>query len=430
MSVTVLSQDGNCFTLKVCIDPGKSFLDTEAAIQDTVNQAGCLLTSHALKAFDTDGQAISVKGEKLSSKGLHHKVYQSPFGPIDVHRHIYQNTRGGETFCPLEKDAGIVITFTPKFAKSITSKVTGTNTREVIRDLKENHGRTIVLSHAQKIVDFVGSMAQAADEEWTYETPKPDVPVKTVAIGVDGAHMLMVEDGWRQAMTGTIALYDRLGVRLHTTYIGASPELGRETFLRRMEKEIRTVKKEFPRALFMGIADGAPTNWEFLEKHTEVQVLDFYHAAEYLSGVADVAFPEDKANRNEWLHNACHRMKHDMGGAKTNIKMISTLRNSKPLNKEDEKVLEGAATYFRNNLPRMNYYLHESANRPIGSGVTEAACKVIIKQRLCGSGMRWKPEGAGAIISLRCLNQSDGRWEQFWKKSLEVGYPDGWSSTS
>jgi hypothetical protein len=272
-------------------------------------------------------------------------------------------------------------------------------------------------------------MAQAADEAWNYETPKPDVPVKTVAIGVDGAHMLMVKDGWRQAMVGTIALYDRLGNRLHTTYVGASPELGRETFLRRMEKEIATVKKEFPRALFMGIADGAPTNWDFLDKHTEFQLLDFYHAAEYLTGVADVAFPDDKEGREEWLHDACHRMKHDVGGVRTNIKMISTLRNSKVFKKDEDKVFESAKNYFRNNLSRMNYPLHASC-RPIGSGVTEAACKVIIKQRLCGSGMRWKPEGAGAIISLRCLRQSDNRWEQFWRKTQEVGYPDGWSSTS
>jgi hypothetical protein len=430
MSVTVLSQKGNCFTLEICVEPGKNFLTTEETIQDTVNQIGNLLTSQALKPYDTDGQAISVNSEKLTSKGLHHKVYQSPFGPIEVDRHIYQSNRGGETFCPLEKGAGIVLTFTPKFAKSVASKVSGANTREVIRDLRENHGRTIALSHAQKIVDFVGSMAQAADEAWTYETPKPEVPVKTVVIGLDGAHMLMVQDGWRQAMTGTIALYDRHGERLHTTYIGASPEFGRETFLRRMEKEISTVKKEFPRALFMGLADGAPTNWDFLEKHTELQLLDFFHATEYLAGVAEVAFPKDKKGREDWLHKACHRMKHDLGGAKTNVKMISTLQNSRSFKKEAHEVFDGAVTYFRNNLPRMNYYLHTSCHRPIGSGVTEAACKVIIKQRLCGSGMRWKSEGAGAIISLRCLNQSDGRWEQFWGKSQEVGYPDGWNGTS
>jgi hypothetical protein len=35
----------------------------------------------------------------------------------------------------------------------------------------------------------------------------------------------------------------------------------------------------------------------------------------------------------------------------------------------------------------MDYAGRVAANEPIGSGVTEAACKVIVKQRLCGSGM-------------------------------------------
>ena len=42
-------------------------------------------------------------------------------------------------------------------------------------------------------------------------------------------------------------------------------------------------------------------------------------------------------------------------------------------------------------------------NLPLGSGVTEAACKVIVNQRLCGSGMKWKEPGAVAVLSVRCL---------------------------
>jgi hypothetical protein len=45
-----------------------------------------------------------------------------------------------------------------------------------------------------------------------------------------------------------------------------------------------------------------------------------------------------------------------------------------------------------------------TANEPIGSGVTEAACKVIVKQRLCGSGMKWTEDGASVVLSLRALS--------------------------
>jgi len=52
----------------------------------------------------------------------------------------------------------------------------------------------------------------------------------------------------------------------------------------------------------------------------------------------------------------------------------------------------------------------------IGSGVKEAACKVIVKQRLGGAGMKWGSRGAAVVLTLRALNYSASRWAQFWKK--------------
>jgi hypothetical protein len=60
---------------------------------------------------------------------------------------------------------------------------------------------------------------------------------------------------------------------------------------------------------------------------------------------------------------------------------------------------------------------------PIGSGVTEAACKVLVKQRLCGSGMRWTESGAAAVLAVRCLTYTAGRWSQFWGRIDRDGYP-------
>ena len=45
----------------------------------------------------------------------------------------------------------------------------------------------------------------------------------------------------------------------------------------------------------------------------------------------------------------------------------------------------------------MDYAEYLEKKYPIGSGVTEAACKTFVKQRLCCSGMRWKEKGAGII---------------------------------
>jgi hypothetical protein len=53
--------------------------------------------------------------------------------------------------------------------------------------------------------------------------------------------------------------------------------------------------------------------------------------------------------------------------------------------------------------------------------VTEAACKTLVKQRLCASGMRWKHTGATIILSLRSLANTAGRWNQFWQKIDQSG---------
>ncbi len=68
----------------------------------------------------------------------------------------------------------------------------------------------------------------------------------------------------------------------------------------------------------------------------------------------------------------------------------------------------------------MDYASLVAQDLPIGSGVTEAACKIIVKQRLCQSGMKWRQKGASIILSLRTLERSN-RWEQFWGKVSQYG---------
>ena len=158
----------------------------------------------------------------------------------------------------------------------------------MIEDLRENHGRTVARSFVQNVADAVAAVASAKEEDWGFALPKPEEPVATVTIGMDGTCLLMCEGGWRETMVGTIGLYDRAGDRQHTIYLAATPEYGKATFLDRMEREVERVKAAYPQARYVGLADGARGNWEFLGRHTDVQVIDFWHAAEYLSDAADV----------------------------------------------------------------------------------------------------------------------------------------------
>ena len=58
-------------------------------------------------------------------------------------------------------------------------------------------------------------------------------------------------------MVGNISLYDVEGKRQHTIYLGEAPEHGKGTFLTRLEDEIKKVKQQYPKVMYLGIADGA-----------------------------------------------------------------------------------------------------------------------------------------------------------------------------
>jgi hypothetical protein len=292
----------------------------------------------------------------------------------------------------------------------------------VQRDLQDNHARKVARSYLQRVADTVGSVAQAKEQSWHYATPKLEHRVETVGIGVDGTCLLLCEQGYREAMTGTLSLYDGQGERLHTIYLGGKPEYGKASFFERMQREIDHIKQQYPLASYVGIADGAQSNWDFLALHTTTQILDFYHAAQYLADAAEAAFPRDKAQREQWHTDRCHDLKHKQGAASRILKEMQGL-SQRGLSEPIREKLEAAITCFVNHKHQMKYAKFRAANYPIGSGVTEAACKTLVKQRLCQSGMRWKEKGASVVLSLRALVLTEQRWEQFWGKVNQYGFP-------
>lgn len=422
MSAWLVSVEGDRVRLTVEMTLGGSMLESEERIQEAMNEAGKVATEQALKRFDTDGSPIILGGVKWTRKGQEPKAYQTPYGEVEVARYVYQTAAGGKTYCPLDREARIVVTSTPKFAKQVAWKFAQGSSVAVQRDLAENHGRAVARSYVQHVAEAVGAVAQAKEEDWSYATPKLEAAVKSAAIGIDGTCLLLCEDGYRQAMVGTISLYDRDGERLHTTYVGASPEYGKETFLARMDREIRHTQALYPEARSVGLADGAAENWCFLEPYTDQQILDFYHATGYLAKAAQAAFPRDKAKRQAWLDDHCHTLKHKQGAAGRMLKEMESFLDQ-PLSQAVREPLEAAITYFRHHKHQMNYARYQAQALPIGSGVTEAACKTLVKQRLCSSGMKWKEQGARVVLSLRALVLTEGRWGQFWDKISQYGVP-------
>ena len=424
MPAAIVTRTDAAFTIQVEIPYASSMLDFEEAIQRGLNEAGVLATAEALQQFDADGSPITIGDTKLTSKGKLKKEYQTPYGVAPVARHVYQSSRGGKTYCPLDRNARIVVSSTPKFARMVSHKYAEFGSARVINDLAENHGRSVARCFVQDVADAVAAVALARQEDWEYALPELEQAPPTITVGMDGTCLLMCEGGWREAMVGTIGFYDAKGGRQHTIYLAATPEYGKATFLDRMEREIGRVKATYPGARYVGLADGARGNWEFLGRHTEAQVIDFWHAAEYLSDAGDALFARSPERKRAWLESSCHRLKHESGAARQLIKDFTRMAAEKGVPPDQEGVA-AAITYFTNQSQagRMNYPPLVEAGVPIGSGVTEAACKVLVKQRLCGSGMKWKEPGAAAVLSLRCLTYTTERWSQFWARIDRGGFP-------
>ena len=424
MPALIVERNETGFTLQITVPYNASMLDFEEALQQQLNDAGTLATREGLKQFDTDGSPITIGTARLTSKGQLPKDYQTPYGVATVERHVYQGSKGGATYCPLDRDGRIVVSSTPKFAKMVASKYGEFGSARVQHDLGDNHGRSVSRCLVQDVADAVAAVALAKEDDWSYQLPKLESPPAAIALSLDGTCTLMCEDGWRETMVGTISFYDKAGERQHTIYMAATPEYGRATFLGRLEAEVGRVKQKYPESRYVGIADGAKGNWEFLAKHTDAQVVDFWHAAEYLGKAAAVLHRGHPATREKWMEDNCHTLKHDPGGGEAVLKRLRSQAKIRPWAKDDEDV-QRAITYFANQsgAGRMDYASRVAAKEPIGSGVTEAACKVIVKQRLCNSGMRWKEPGAAAVLSLRCLSRTPERWGQFWSKVDRWGFP-------
>lgn len=422
MSVEIISKSSDEVTFQITIKLlEKDFMKMEERILEVSNELGCQATAEALKKHDTQGEPIVAKGVRHTARCLTEKKYQTPWGVVNINRYVYQTSEGGRIYCPLEESARIIHGSTPRFARMLSHKYASMNAGATKADMEMNHGRSLNRSFLQNVAESVSAIAQLTEEDAHYSVPTLSEPVSTVTMSMDGAMLNMGNEGWREAMVGNISLYDDKGERLHSIYFGASPEHGKAAFKQRFEREATRIKTLYPNATTIGIADGANDNWPLLEKYTAHQLLDFYHAAEYLAEAAQAvgARHTGKPERSRWLDEWCHVLRHEEGGATRVLAQLETLGRKHKLSSKIKASVTDAIRYFRNHIPLMNYAFHESQNWPVGSGVTEAACKTLIKQRFCQAGMRWKTPGIKTVLSLRSLVLTKDRWGQFWDKVME-----------
>jgi hypothetical protein len=140
-----------------------------------------------------------------------------------------------------------------------------------------------------------------------------------------------------------------------------------------------------------------------------VEIVDFYHAAEHLSTVADAVFGAGSLRAHDWLDRQRHALRHQ--GAGPVRRALGKLRPPTAVAAEEVRKARG---YFRTHAARMRYPAFCARHFPIGSGAIESTAKNLIQQRQTQAGMRWSAAGAQRVASLRALHRS-GRWTAFWQ---------------
>jgi hypothetical protein len=166
----------------------------------------------------------------------------------------------------------------------------------------------------------------------------------------------------------------------------------------------------------VAITDGGNGLEQALQRHLAdnmTTVLDWYHAAEHVCDFAKVWHGEGEAAA-EWAKQAKDIL-YEQGGEAllTHLAGVELPAGS---GKELREALRLLIGYFENNRHRTDYPTYRERGWDIGSGPTEAGCK-IIGERLKGSGMRWVEEGAAAVGALRALYVSGPFcWDGFWSQ--------------
>lgn len=336
---------------------------------------------------------------------------------------MYQGSKGGMIYSPMDIEARLIRSSSPLLSKQISSKYVNMSACKVQRDMEENHNRHFSQDYIRKLSQEVGNIVEAEESLIQYSLPPEVIGSESVGLGRDGTTMYIRKDGYRETMSGTISFYDVGGNRGHTIYVAQSPEYGKSGFNERFTREIGIVKSLLSKkeVTCVGLADGAADNWTYLKDHSSVEILDYWHATEYLTK-ASKASSKSYYERRKWFEQSRTKLKTQKNGANDLLAEMKKFRRKKNLSKIAKTSLEKAITYFTNHKHQMKYADYLEKNYPIGSGVTEAACKVVVKERMCQSGMKWTLGGSQKTLAIRALWLTNGRWKQFWNHIDQYGF--------
>ena len=133
-------------------------------------------------------------------------------------------------------------------------------------------------------------------------------------------------------------------------------------------------------------------------------------------------FPSPK-RAQAWARKMCRWLKTKPRGIYRVLHSAAAIRRKRIVVGAKRKQYRDAYNYLRKRIRFLDYCQYRRNHLPIGSGVTEAACKTVFTQRLKQSGMTWKLEGGQWIVDLRVIHLS-GIWSQVYQAYLQVARRD------
>jgi hypothetical protein len=167
----------------------------------------------------------------------------------------------------------------------------------------------------------------------------------------------------------------------------------------------------------IALTDGGNGLQEALRRHfweDLLCILDWYHASEHLHEYSKALHGQGSPAAAAWAKQA-KGILYEQGGTALLVYLRAQPTPPDGAVAEEMRKLVG---YFENNEHRTDYPSYKSHGWDIGSGPTEAACKVV-GSRLKDSGMRWLEEGAARVAPLRALYLSGlDAWDAFWALAL------------
>lgn len=243
--------------------------------------------------------------------------------------------------------------------------------------------------------------------------PRPAVAVaedQVVYAEIDGS-MIFTNSQWREVKLGRVFVSDAIidsgsptrGQSIaqseYTAHLGTSRE-----FLEKFRLLTDTYAALGTRLVF--VSDGARwiEQWTTAQYPAATQILDFYHAVEYLADFAEMAISDTEA-RSVWRSEQIEKMRN--GQIDRVIEAIQ--RRARGASAVVAHCAARVIGYYRANRARMRYDEYLTRGLYIGSGAIESAHRTVIQRRMKLSGQRWEQTGAENMLNLRVASLS-GKW--------------------